>query len=326
MAIIFFGVLSLSVFAAGEWVTDFEQARKESCEKQLPILVDFSGSDWCGFCQKLDAEVFQTKEFLAYAKDNLILFLADFPKKKKQTSDVKKQNLALQSKYKIGGYPTVLLLDVDGSLIADVDYQGGGAVNYVEHLKDLLKLKPKQAAQIGKKTADKEAGSAAAPGVFIQRESGMVTNSLKMQFVPVQGTEVLFSIWETRVRDYETFVQMTGRKWRREALYPGSTAVSRQRPSHPVVNVSWDDAKTFCAWLTDKEQLTGKIRSEQQYRLPYDREWSAAAGLKEENEGLHRRSLEKLQKNITGAGNGRRRQVSEITVARKQQGSIRLQE
>ncbi|MFC1498771.1 thioredoxin family protein, partial [Verrucomicrobiota bacterium] len=65
------------------WLTDFEQARKLAKEKKLPILADFAGSDWCGWCIKLDKEVFTKEEFKKYAKDNLVLFLADFPNKKK---------------------------------------------------------------------------------------------------------------------------------------------------------------------------------------------------------------------------------------------------
>jgi protein disulfide-isomerase len=98
------------------WLTDFEQAKKIASEKKLPILADFSGSDWCGWCMKLDKEVFSKPEFQKYAKDNLILFMADFPRAKSQTDKVKKQNRELAEKYGIRGFPTVLLLDSKGDL------------------------------------------------------------------------------------------------------------------------------------------------------------------------------------------------------------------
>ncbi len=123
------------------WLTDFEQAKKIAAEKKLPILMDFSGSDWCGWCIKLDKEVFSQKAFKDYAKDNLVLFVADFPRAKKQSADVKAQNQALAQKYSIRGFPTVLILDSNGELIAQTGYQRGGAEKYVEYLKNVISEK-----------------------------------------------------------------------------------------------------------------------------------------------------------------------------------------
>jgi len=125
---------------AGEgWGTDFEAAKKEAAEKQRPILVDFSGSDWCGWCKKLDKEVFSTPEFQEYAKESLVLLLVDFPMRKEQPKEVAEQNKRLQEKYGIEGYPTVLLLDSTGKELARTGYRRGGGAAYVEHLKELLK-------------------------------------------------------------------------------------------------------------------------------------------------------------------------------------------
>ena len=92
-------------------------------------------------------------------------------------------------------------------------------------------------------------------------------NSLGMKFAPVPSTKALFSIWDTRVRDYRAFVKETGRSW----IEPGFP----QGPDHPAVNVSWDDAQAFCEWLSAKEK--------RKYRLPTDEEWSLAAGLPPES-------------------------------------------
>jgi len=91
-------------------------------------------------------------------------------------------------------------------------------------------------------------------------------NSLGMKFAPIPDTDLLFSVWDTRVSDYSEFVKATGRAWKK----PDFT----QDPDHPAVNVSWDDAKAFCEWLSAKEGRT--------YRLPTDAEWSLAAGLQGE--------------------------------------------
>ena len=126
------------------WSTDFEAAKKMAAEKKMPILADFSGSDWCGWCIKLDSEVFVKKEFKEFAKDNLVLFVADFPRKAKQDDKIKKQNNELLSKYSVEGFPTVLLMDAGGNVIARTGYQKGGAVAYVEHLKKIISGRKKE--------------------------------------------------------------------------------------------------------------------------------------------------------------------------------------
>jgi len=124
--------------AATRWLTDFEAAKRDAAKREVPILADFSGSDWCRWCMKLDEEVFRQTEFAKYAKDNLVLFLADFPSRKKQTDEVRRQNKALADKFGIKGYPTVLLLDADGKVLVRTGYMRGGAEKYVEHLKEIL--------------------------------------------------------------------------------------------------------------------------------------------------------------------------------------------
>jgi protein disulfide-isomerase len=134
-------VLTASFAMAAEdgWLTDFAQAKKVAAEKKLPILIDFTGSDWCGWCIKLDREVFSQKAFKDYAKDNLVLFKADFPRHKPQTDEVRKQNRKLAAEYALRGYPTIILVAADGTEIARTGYQRGGAEKYVEHLKKMLK-------------------------------------------------------------------------------------------------------------------------------------------------------------------------------------------
>ena len=125
------------------------------------------------------------------------------------------------------------------------------------------------------------------PAVVAPQSSGQVgqpwTNSLGMKFVPVAGTTVLFSIWDTRVQDYQAFVTATGRAWEKAKFdVAPSQPEFEQGPTHPAVNVSWDDAKAFCAWLTENERRAGMLNASQEYRLPTDLEWSTAVGLKKE--------------------------------------------
>jgi formylglycine-generating enzyme required for sulfatase activity len=109
---------------------------------------------------------------------------------------------------------------------------------------------------------------------FVAAKKQEFTNTLGMKFVPVSGTDVQFCIWETRVKDYAAYAAANAgvdESWKS----PGFT----QADTHPVVNVSWEDANAFCAWLTKKELAEGKIKAGQKYRLPTDAEWSVAVGL-----------------------------------------------
>lgn len=131
-------LLSGSTGVAQEWTSDFEAALKASAETGRPILADFTGSDWCPWCLKLDSEVFSTDEFRKFAKDNVILFVADFPNEKQLPPALVAQNKKLAEKYSIQGFPTVLILDSKGKELGRTGYRRGGAVAYVEHLKSLL--------------------------------------------------------------------------------------------------------------------------------------------------------------------------------------------
>ena len=136
-----------SVYAAPEaskeavgvhWGTSYEQAKALAAERHVPILADFSGSDWCGWCMKLDKEVFSEKAFRDYAATNLVLLLVDFPRRTAQAAEVAKQNRAMADQYGVEGFPTILLLDASGKELARTGYQPGGADAYVRHLRTLL--------------------------------------------------------------------------------------------------------------------------------------------------------------------------------------------
>ena len=128
-----------AVKAENGWMTDFDAALKLAKKDKKTLLVDFTGSDWCRWCILLDKEVFAQKAFQDYAAKNLILVKIDFPKNIKQSDAVKKQNRALAEKYKIAGYPTILLINGNGKVVAKTGYRAGGAENYVKHLQGLLK-------------------------------------------------------------------------------------------------------------------------------------------------------------------------------------------
>jgi len=138
---IFAGVAMLFAVSlqAAEWSDNFESAKAKAIEKNLPIFALFTGTDWCPWCVKLEKEVLDKPEFSAYASGNLILFKADFPRKKALQPGVAAQNEKLSKKYNVEGFPTVLLLDMNGKVIDQTGYEKGGAAAYVEMLKEKLK-------------------------------------------------------------------------------------------------------------------------------------------------------------------------------------------
>jgi len=136
-------------------------------------------------------------------------------------------------------------------------------------------------------------------------------NSLGMKFLPVPGTEVQFSVWETRVQDYEVYAREQAGvdgEWKN----PGFA----QTDTHPVVKVSWEDAQLFCAWLTAKELGEGRLNARQSYRLPADWEWSVAVGLEEARAGRPKDKDGKKRECIHGGRDGRRRAGLATTVSR----------
>ncbi len=123
---------------AGIWKTDYEAALKQASAENKYVLVDFSGSDWCGWCIKLEREVFSQKEFIDYAKANLICVLLDFPRGKELPKAQKASNQALSERYQVEGFPTVLILNSQGRAIKRDGYQPGGATKYVEFIKGVI--------------------------------------------------------------------------------------------------------------------------------------------------------------------------------------------
>ena len=121
-----------------EWKTDFDQAKALAKSEQKYLLINFTGSDWCPWCVKLRTEVFQTPEFKQFVDSKLVLMEADFPRSKPQPADLKAQNRRLAGDYGIEGFPTVLILNPQGEVIAKTGYRRGGSVAYVDHLKAII--------------------------------------------------------------------------------------------------------------------------------------------------------------------------------------------
>ena len=121
------------------WFTSYELAQKEASSKNRLLLMDFTGSDWCGWCIMLDKEVFSKPEFKEYASKNLVLLELDFPRSKKMPPDTAKQNERLAVKYGIQGFPTVVVFDSNGKPLGALGYQAGGPQAFIAQLEKLRK-------------------------------------------------------------------------------------------------------------------------------------------------------------------------------------------
>jgi protein disulfide-isomerase len=114
------------IVAASGWVTGYEAALATAKAEKKLVLADFTGSDWCGWCKKLKAEVFDQPAFQEWAQKNVVLLELDYPAGKPMPPELKQQNDALQRKYRIEGYPTILFLDATGEPVGVMGYQPGG--------------------------------------------------------------------------------------------------------------------------------------------------------------------------------------------------------
>jgi protein disulfide-isomerase len=133
-----FAVLQINA-AELPWTTDLPKAQTQAKSEKKLVMMDFTGSDWCGWCIKLNKEVFSTPEFIDYAKKNIVPVEIDFPNKKKQSAELKKANDALQKKYGIEGYPTIIVLNGDGKKIGELGYMPGGPKAFIAALEKLKK-------------------------------------------------------------------------------------------------------------------------------------------------------------------------------------------
>ena len=135
-----FALLATAAFAVpAGWTDDYEKAVAQAKAENKLVFLDFTGSDWCGWCMKLDREVFSHQEFKNYAKDKLVLVEVDFPQGKHQTTKVKAQNAKLQKQFAVQGYPTIIVLNSDGKKIGQLGYMEGGPNNFVAKLDALKK-------------------------------------------------------------------------------------------------------------------------------------------------------------------------------------------
>lgn len=130
------------------WHTDINKAMEVSKKSKKPLLLFFTGSDWCGWCIRLQKEVLKTPEFATWAKENVVLVELDFPRRTPQTPEIVKQNSEIQQMFAVRGYPTVWLVNAskkDGKVnfeqLGSTGYVAGGPTAWLEVANQILKNK-----------------------------------------------------------------------------------------------------------------------------------------------------------------------------------------
>ncbi len=119
------------------WIENQPKGLQEAKSGNKLVLMDFTGSDWCGWCKKLDREVFSTPEFQEYARKNLVLVELDFPHQKAIAPETKKQNAELAKQYRIEGFPTIIVLNAAGKPVGQLGYMEGGPKAFIAALEKL---------------------------------------------------------------------------------------------------------------------------------------------------------------------------------------------
>jgi protein disulfide-isomerase len=131
------------------WYTDINEATAIAQKENKPMMLFFTGSDWCGWCVRLQKEVFKTPEFEAWAKENVVLVELDFPRSTPQTEAIKTQNRTLQQQFAVRGYPTCWFVKPeklsDGKMnlapLGSKGYEAGGPANWVGGATTVIKAK-----------------------------------------------------------------------------------------------------------------------------------------------------------------------------------------
>ncbi len=118
------------------WTVSITEAIAQAEREDKMLLLDFTGSDWCVWCKKLESEVWTTPEFESWSRDNLVKVFLDFPRGISLSEEQKLQNQLLQQYFGVQGYPTIFLLDSNLTPLLQTGYREGGPGEYIRHLKE----------------------------------------------------------------------------------------------------------------------------------------------------------------------------------------------
>ena len=140
--IITFALITAQATFAQNWIKDFNLAKEVASKNDKPIILVFSGSDWCAPCMKLEKNIFDTEEFKHYATKNYVLLKADFPQRKKNklSKELQEHNNQLAEKYNQNGFfPLVVVLNSNGDVMGNIGYKNIDVRSYIDKINAHIK-------------------------------------------------------------------------------------------------------------------------------------------------------------------------------------------
>ncbi|MBB6460416.1 thioredoxin family protein [Flammeovirga kamogawensis] len=121
------------------WINDAHKASELMEKNNAPLIINFTGSDWCGWCKKIKAEIFDTDEFKAWVKENKVVLLElDFPRTIQQSDLLKAQNQSLAQQFQVKGYPTIFV--IKGKEVIQTGYVKGGPENWIKSVEENIEI------------------------------------------------------------------------------------------------------------------------------------------------------------------------------------------
>lgn len=126
--------LTTSLSFGQQWLTNYNEAARLAKKENKRLLINFTGSDWCGWCIKLDREVFSQPKFRQYAAHNLVLLKVDLPRRHPQPPHERRQNEALVRQYGVNGFPTIVVQSPGGKQLQRFGYVPGGPNAFIRKL------------------------------------------------------------------------------------------------------------------------------------------------------------------------------------------------
>jgi thioredoxin-related protein len=127
------GLLVATAASAAEWTEDYASALAKAKKEHKLLLLNFTGSDWCPWCKRIDKEVFDTKKFEEFASEKLVLVTLDYPRQRTLSKETVDQNAALQKKYGVEGFPTIIVLSPNERVVFKQEgYKEGGPEAFLE--------------------------------------------------------------------------------------------------------------------------------------------------------------------------------------------------
>jgi thioredoxin-related protein len=174
---------SLETLGAATWFDDLSRAQAQARAQGKFVLVNFTGSDWCGWCIKLRKEVFLKPEFESYAASNLVLLEIDFPRRKALPPSVQQNNHKLAERFQVQGYPTLIVLDSQGRKLGRVSYGTGGPKQFISEVEQLIHPR----AEVGPTNVPaRKAGEPQRPG---KASAAAETNRADLKLQRIMGSK-----------------------------------------------------------------------------------------------------------------------------------------